>query len=537
MRRSVPGMGGQGICYDIPPIYLPGNTWTGGRNVRFRDGSIVAVDGAVDLGVGAETAGVKWGDFMQGNPLKFYLFSNLDKVYSYDGTTVYDITRSSGGDYNGTEDSLFDLDNFNGVGILNNGIDAPQQWAATSGSATLAILSNWTSTWRARTITGFKNFLVATHITKTSTVYPYMVKWSHSAEPGAVPASWDHTDPTKDAGEISLPDTKNGEIINQRVLGDYLYIYKESSIWALSYVGGIKIFEPTLIPGNAGLKIRRSLATIPGASSRSAAHFFADEGNFYVMDGSGATPVFEQVFKREILRLIDPDYFSRSFSVVNMRRNELWYCIPEQGSEVCTLAFTWNFKDNTYAIRELSGTLSIASGLGFAAEDVAGVVDLPFSDETLFRDGVGFYDTAIPPTEWSLAEASSTDAKIYLTDRGIDGYAGEPVECYVERTLLGNVGKDGSGSEEVNYSIRKLISAVIPKFASQSLRIQVGISETDAPETIVWSDPITYEATTFRADLPFPLSGRFISVRFLSSPGAIFRINSFDYEIDLLGEF
>src|SRR5687768_12758477 len=129
MRRSVPGIGGSGIVRDIPAKDLPPNVWSDGRNVRFQDGKAVAMRGvqAVAL-VDAPIDGLSWVEFANGNSVKYYMYSTLEKMYSYDGMNSSDITRAAGGDYTGTLDSLWDLENYNGLAILNNGVDNIQLW-------------------------------------------------------------------------------------------------------------------------------------------------------------------------------------------------------------------------------------------------------------------------------------------------------------------------------------------------------------------------------------------------------------------------
>lgn len=529
-KRLVSSVGTKGIIYDTPAIYLPPSYWSDGRNVRFVDGKVSQMRGVTAAEL--DLANVAWVELFNNGVAKYYVYSDLDKIYAYDGSTEADITRASGGDYNSTLDSLFDLENFNGLGIINNGIDIPQLWAPTTVGTQLVNLTNWDTDDRAGTIVAFKNFLVALDVLKTADRFSNMVKWSHSAEPGAVPSSWDHTDPTLDAGEFSLSDTAYGSIINGRMLGNNLVIYKEGSIWLMSFVGGIKIFDVQPIPKKVGLRLRRSLCSLPPTRGMSETHFFADEDSFYIFNGVTPEPIFEQIFKKEIHALADPTYFSRSFSVLHKRENEVWFCIPELGSQVCTLAFVWNYRNDTYTMRELSGTLSIASGLSFFA-DVTAIFDLPHSDETLFDDEVGYFLENQLPSNWVTLEASYTLGELFYNDIGEFGYDGETYwSCYITRESLGIVAQDRNGEPEVDYNVRKLVTTIVPKLTG-TVNCYVGVQETDR-DAIAWSAAMT-TTNEYKVDLPEPISGRLISFKYESIPGVTFTLGGFDYELDLLG--
>ena len=89
-----------------------------------------------------------------------------------------------------------------GIPILNNGIDPPQQWNLSLASRMQA-LDNWPGV-TCKALRGFKNFPDCAECHEIRRNYPFMVKWSHPAEPGGVPSSWAIDDPTVDAGENGL---------------------------------------------------------------------------------------------------------------------------------------------------------------------------------------------------------------------------------------------------------------------------------------------------------------------------------------------
>lgn len=534
-RRLVTLQKSAGISRDISHLYLPGSTFTNGRNVRFQKGKTDLMGGVLAMMNEAETANVLWVGFANGLSKRYYLFSDGVDVWSYDGTNVAEITKAATS-YTSTADNMWMIENFNGLQLLNNGLDLPQTWDPSVATNLLANLVNWDTDFRAGVIRGFKSYLIAGNLKDGSTEYPHDVMWSHPADPGAWPASWDYTDPTKDAGRFSLTDTKYGGIVNMLPMGNYNYIYKEGSIWAMYHVGGQKIFAIDPVPSQgAGLKCKHSLVTIPSKVQGRVVQFFADENAFYVMDGAGVYPIFEETFQNEIVSLRDPDNYPRSFAVHNPIHSELWFCIPERGSGYCTLAFVWDYKYNTYSIKELSGTLSIASGLGFNPAAAQVEVDLKFDDLTLFDDLVGFYSLFQQPSRNTIVEASYTLDNLFYLEMGTLSYDGTTyISGYVERKYLGNIGERG-GEPEIDYNLRKLIGCVIPMDLEGTLSFQVGVSETDKVNPVYSTDIVT-DATKWRYDLPVPVSGKFVSFKFKSVANQGFSFGGFGYELDVLGE-
>ena len=121
----------------------------------------------------------------------------------------------------------------------------------------LATLTGWGATWKVVSVRPFKNFLIALGITKGASVYPHMVKWSHTAVAGTIPASWDEADPALDAGEQDIAETPD-LLVDCLQLGDVNIVYKERSMYSMSHVGAPYIFRFQRLPA--------MLACWPGAA-------------------------------------------------------------------------------------------------------------------------------------------------------------------------------------------------------------------------------------------------------------------------------
>lgn len=536
-RNTVHNVGRAGIVRDTNPHLLPSEFWTGGLNVRFDANKIASMQGVQSI---LTKSGLLNGGIISSVTQSYFIYTTGTKVYAWDGATEGDITRATGGDYSEDIDHLFQILPYNGLGILNNGINVPQLWVPTDVGTKLVALPNWDPLWQAKKIRSFKNFLFAINMTEGADAYPHKIRWSHPAEPGAVPVSWDETDATKETGEFSFADTDKGKLVDGRTLGEQFFIYKEGSIWAFSYVGGLSIFQRVLVVENIGLAAERSLVTLPFfRDGRSSVHFFADNENFYIMDGLRPLPVWEDIFKYEFQKIANLDNWrNRSFGVVNPTKNELWFCFPEQGEEYCTLAFVLNYQNGSSTIKELSGASQIVEGYGQYATVGSSIGDIPFSDETLFSDDTGFYSTETNAAQQILIEASPTKEKLFYLETGTTDYDGNNYYSYVMREAIATIKNDSRNEKAdiVDYNRRKMVHSITPKLYDGSIGLKVGVQESE--NTLIdWVDFGLVMPEEYKLFLTEPLSGRFISFMFYSIPGEKFEIAGFDYEISVLGEF
>lgn len=534
-RNIVQGVGSAGINRDVKPQFLPSQVWSDGRNIRFEKDKCFGMGGVSKILASPVTNLLNVG-IATSATTKFLLYTIGTKVYSYDGVTTTDITRTVGGNYSETIDDLFQIQMYNGLCLLNNSIDIPQQWGFTGA---LTALTNWNTNWTCGSLRPFKSLLIAMNMVETATLRPHRLRWSDPADPGAVPSSWDETDPTKEAGILDFADTEKGYIVDGLELGDRFYVYKQGSIWSMNYVGGTTTFARNNIANNVGLHVKRSLVEIPTSKQGLRYHFFASNNGFYVMDGQKVTPVFEDVFKRDIAKIIDTDnYLNRSFSVINQKNNEVWFCVPEDGEEYATKAYCMNYLNNTYTIRDLSGASNIVSGISYSSTAGTIIEPLLFSDGTSFSDTSGFSNTEITPSEVSIIEASPVLDNLYFVDTGVKNYDLTDYPVYVERVSLPTIKNDTRNPEaEVqDYSSRKMVSTVIPKLYGGKVKLQVGRQELEN-DSITWSSEFIVSNTKYKHDLNKPISGRFLSFRFLSYADEAFCLAGFDYELNVLGEF
>lgn len=513
--KSFKELGSIGVIYDTDPRNIPENAWSAARNVRFIDNAIEKSKGESEVFT-SPTVDPYWLLPVQTDSVYYWVYPSLTKCYVTDGTTNTDITRSTGGDYSADADIGWNGGILGGVPVINNGVDDPQMWAPIGTGTNLASLT-WSSgqTWatqnmQARVIRPFKQFLVALDITTSGTRARQEIRWSHPADSGAIPSTWDETDTTKDAGQHFL-DEDGGSLIDCLPLGDTNIIYKDSQTIGMQHIGGQFIFRFYNIFKESGLLTRRCVKPFYNQ------HFCVTNGDVITHDGNTITPVLTHKVKDWLFSAIDTTNYARTFVSPNYQKDELWICFPESGASFATLALIWNYKDNTTTVRELPTVKHIGYGL----VDPAGDQSWNGDSQAWDLDATQWGETDYSPSIIKNLFAGST--KLYLGD-DTEQSDGANITSYVERT-----GLDFGDANVVKY-----IKRIWPRFAvSGDITFSVG-QQMDRGDAVTWTD---YTFSDGDAKIDVDVSGRFIGFKVSSNDNVTWTLNEFDVEYEFRGQF
>ena len=336
-----------GINKDISAYELPDDKWSDGNNIQFDNDRTSKVKGQQQV-FGTPSVTPYWLLPYNTITTDYWIYPSLTKIYrvSTSGatTTHEDVTRTTGGDYSATADGGWNGGVLGGVAIVNNGVDVPQMMGTSATD--FAALSNWLASTTTKVIRPFKRFLVALDTTESATRYPFRVRWSHPAEGGTVPVTWSASDDTKDAGYVDLSQT-NGFVIDALPLGDSNIVYKEDSVWSMTYEGGQSIFGFRQIFSDAGILGRDCV------QSFDSQHFVVSEDDVYTHNGQQKQSVVDTVIRDDLFNSIHPDYKTRTFVTTDKEKNEMWICFPSTSSTgAADKAFIWNWRNNSWSIRD-----------------------------------------------------------------------------------------------------------------------------------------------------------------------------------------
>lgn len=518
MLKRFVGLADVGIVSDADPRLLPDNVWSDGQNVRFNEGRVEKSKGQSSVFT-TPSVDPYWLLPVRTESVYYWMYPSLTKCYVTDGTTNTNITRQTTGvdvDYSADADIGWNGAVIGNVPVINNGVDDPQMWSPVGTGTKLQSLT-WASgqTWSsqsksARVIRSFKKFLVALDVTESATRYRQRVRWSHPADSGAVPSTWDETDTTKDAGYYDL-DEGGGSLIDCLPLRDTNVIYKEDKTIGMQYIGGQYIFRFYNIFEEVGILTRRCVKPFLNK------HFVVTQGDVIVHDGNAIDPVINHKKRKELFGLIDATNYQRTYVVPNYQKHELWVCFPETGASFATLAMIWNYRDNTWTVRELP----TAKHIGFGLVNPGGTDDWDTDFGSWDQDFDLWGELEYSPAVIKNLMAGSTE--FFLAD-DTEQFDGVSMESYVTKESM-DLG---------DPNMVKLVKAIWPRIeCSGDITISIG-TQMNKSDPIAWTD-MTYSSGSDKVDCL--VSGRFISIRFYSNTDVTWNLTEFEIEYDNVSRY
>jgi hypothetical protein len=393
----------------------------------------------------------------------------------------------------------------------------------------LADLPNWPANAVARIIRPFKNFLIALDYTNgASARFPHRVKWSHSADPGTIPTSWDETDPTLDAGEFDLTDVARGFIIDGKQLGDIFVIYKQASIWAMQFIGGAFIFRSVGLVGEIGAFSKHCITEV-GAQGLPR-HFVFTGDDIVLFDGRMAESVLSKRNRKWLLDNLSSTKLNRAFCQTNFSARQCWFCFPTEGFDWPNMAVVWNWDENTITFKEIKEASYIA--VGDITEDSAAALTWDTDSEAWDTDLTKWDSSVASPNILRLFQNAPVQDKLFAADNG-DTFDGTPINSFLERTGLAIAGKDRLGQPKVDYQVNKFVSRLWPRVTGGPIAVRVGVQE-DTQSTVMWLPTQTFDPTV-QDYLDFETSGRLVAVRFEGIGNNPWELHGYDIDVEPTG--
>ena len=477
-----------GINKDISAYELPLEQWSDGNNIQFDNDKTAKVKGHLQV-FGTPTVAPYWLMPFDTISTNSWIYPGLTKIYrvhtSGASTTHTDLTRTSGGDYSATAGGGWNGGVLGGVAIINNGVDEPQ-FMGTAAGAKFADLTNWLSSTTCAVIRPYKRFLVALDTTESATRYPFRVRWSHPAEGGTVPTSWDSSDATKDAGYVDLSQS-SGFVIDCLPLGDINVVYKEDSIWSMAFEGGQSIFGFRQLFSDAGILGRHCVKDFDNK------HFVVSEDDVFIHDGQTKQSIVDSQIRDELFNSIHPDYKTRTFVAADREKNEMWICFTSNTNDTdafADTAYVWNWRNNSWSKRDLPNVSFIAWGV---------VEYVSTTDWTESGDWDTDNDAWDSPLKPSLILSDAGNTKLYVL--GTNQHSGTSYRAWVQKDSM-----------QLEYPGTKAVTKIVPRVAGTgAVDFYVG-NEMNPHEGITWKGPYSFTPGT-HSEIPVRTTGNYIGIR------------------------
>lgn len=183
-----------------------------------------------------------------------------------------------------------------------------------------------------------------------------VVRTSDVAVPGSVPNNWNpFSAGVSTADEFTLSETN--VIKDMKSLQSNMYIYATDSIHVMRLTGDVNIpvaFGP--------VTDEYGVLTTGGVIEYDGKHFVIGSNDIYVFAGNPGNieSLVQGRVKDYFYDNLNPIYEQRLFTLQNHRENEIWICYPTLASlsGECDEALIWNYRDNTWTIRDLNSVMS-----------------------------------------------------------------------------------------------------------------------------------------------------------------------------------
>ena len=512
-----------GEILDVPPYQLPPEAWNLALNMRVRDRGLEAIQGWSQV-FGTPIDAPHHLLPMSSATADFWLYASLTKIMVYDGSVHTDLTRTVGGPYTASATQDWNSTVLGGIAIMNNGTDVPQFWANPTIVTKFANLTNWPGTLRAKVIRAFGPFLMGFNITKGATVYPHMVKWSHPADPGSVPVSWDETDVTKDAGEVDLPDVASGTLVDAFPFGEMMYAYKQGSVRKIRFIGGRSIFDfgQSAWISTSGILAARCVCNTGDGQWQ----VWASQDDIMRHNGNTYESVLTSKQRKELFRRIDTTNYITSFMFPNPAAKEIWFCYPSQGMAQPNSAIIISYENpNNWVCTSVDGITFRHSAVGPIPNPLDD--DWEANDDAWDADEVLWDDLKRRRTVLAGTDAS----KFYNLD---DGSTKDTLAftSTLRREGLAVVGRKRSGEPIVDFQQRLMASRVWPKIQGGPVSIRIGSQQLVNGPT-AYTPSVNFDPATQMFCDPLAAEGRAIAIEF--STQRQWRIDGYKYDIDPLG--
>jgi len=373
-----------------------------------------------------------------------------------------------------------------------------------------------------------KRYLVALDVTKGLTRYPHMIKWSDAVGSSGVPASWDETSTTNDAGEWTL-SSEGGFLIDSVPLRDDLMVYKESQSWLMKFVGGVDIFD-----------FDRRFSTIGILGRRCAQEFFSGKhllftGDDIVLhDGQQAESVVNKRIRTALQGTIDSNNQPRCFLAINYPKTEVWACYPESGSSLPNRALVWNWVEGTVGFRDLPNSPFIESGVVnpvTATELWSGAIG------TWATDADAWGDRSYDPSQRKMLMCSPGNTKLYNPD-STQQFDGVDMTATLTKTGIGFPVKIDSPPD---YTNEKLVLGIWPHLSGTIggvVNVYLGTQQKLGDGNITWSNAFPFiigstEYCDFVGEVP---AAKIHALKFESTSNIQWKLSGYDVDVVLAGE-
>ena len=562
----VRNLGGVGVVTDVNPYDLPNNAFSDARNVLFDDGRIsrapvfkqlfptptspltfasIATNFNTETNTFESPQGAPTSDIRfvasYSDPTEGEVALIADKtgiVRTYPGGVLQFATPVSGTLVTNEEpwahSQVAGISFLSRAGMIPYGrkIDTDTEYKYLSTPAG----SDWSANDTCAVIRSYLDYAIALNVTKNTTEYPTMVKWSGPIGIGTTVGGviWDPADTTSSAGENILGELRN-PILDGLALGSQFIIYSENQVYLMEYTGSSLVFNFRRLFATGGIINTNCVAEVEGK------HYVFGSDDIYIHDGISRKSIADGRIRKKIFKNILRNNFKKCFVLHDSATSLIYFCYKSQESNLgfnntqfCNKAAVYNYKNDTWTFMDLPNIVG-GSEITFDLTDQGyPAVGQSYQEYNTSYNSFNA-DTAKIPAMVGVTDTANglTESRTYAADLPTLGKISvspesETVkEAYVERI---GIDLDDSGLPLRSY---KTILSFTPQaeFDASEGDLTLKIGATDrASDPVVW-----YTEYDFRPDeverIDTRASGKYLAYRLSMNEIEDFKFSGFDAEV------
>ena len=531
------GLATKGILRDPSPFSLDLQSWSAGMNVMFQGSKVgrspvfrTVYDDLPDLPqtcMGIRTS-IGYSTVI--------LVANNGRSWVYSNGAITETTpggySTSASVYTWTMDILGD------VAYMNRPDQVPLYLGP--GAANFATLPGWTSTHRANSIRSFQNYLIAVDITKAGLRQSNLVKWSNLALNGLPPDSWDHTDPTKSAGEVPL-EQLHTPLVDSCPLRGALVLYAENEVWAMEPVSNNDVFHFRRLFGNGGIIAPNCAVEVNGV------HYVFGPNDIYKHDGTSIVSIIDGKNRNALFAAINTAKAQACFVTYLPKLRSILFAFPGTVTggafpltDFCNLGALYSLENDAWSLFvDLPNLGAMAhANVNVALTYATAGVTLTYAaiGGTYFSQEAN-YDEQVVGVGGTIA-SQLTAHRLYGYDFLSRGSMSFPVSD--EATSDGFVERTGIDLDEMGADLRtyKVIRCVYPQatvYSEQPITVTVG-GHLYPGAAVDWETPVSFNATSgYKVDTIG--GGRYLAIRYDFPTSADGELASYDLDVVPNGKY
>lgn len=401
--------------------------------------------------------------------------------------------------------------------------------------------AQWAATDTCVVMRSYNDFLIALNVTKGSSTFPTMVKWSSQIEYGSAPTDviWDPTDTEASAGENILGELKN-PIIDGLTLGTQFCIYSSDQVWLMEYTGSSFVFNFRRLFPTGGVLNTNCVVEVEGK------HYVFGSDDIYVHDGSTKKSLADNRVRRRIYKNLDINKKSRCFVLHDSVANLIYFAYYTRQNEAnftntqfCNRAAVYNYRADTWSFMDLPNVVGGAEAQVVLNKTLFSSVNDSY--ENYNTDYVSFENsTPKIPIMLGITDTGNglTESRVYAIDLPTVGAVNLPASLETFKPAF--VAREGLDLDEIQAGLRgyKSIKTVVPQaeFEVTDGTFYWQLGATDLPGgPIVYATNYNYSPDTeYKIDTK--VSGRYLAYKISTSDIENFRISGFDADVVILSK-